>query len=370
MGVFTNRTANAPSFNLATVVGLPARARTNGEIGLEIEVEGNKFPKPPDAAGTHTPVKMPGLKGWRYVHDGSLRGEDNAEYLFDGPCLFSEVEGRVTALFAALDKFGSVMTDSNRTSVHVHLNVQSFHFNRLASFLGLYFCFEEILTEWCGEHRVGNLFCLRAKDAPAIVSQIRRYIASDGGIRLNDNLHYSAANVHALVKHGSIEFRTLRGVSDPTTILEWVSFLQRLYEISADYVDPRQVTDGFSGAGPVAFFESIFGSLAETIRRDVPWDDERLSDSLYEGIRLAQDICYCRDWPAYNAMVLKDDPFGRDSAKVAKSIKKAAMSTTDIFEQAFAPAPQPMPSPISQSLQTFVVQAAEPEDMPDFEEWE
>lgn len=367
MEVFQKRTLDAPGFDLFTVLGLPAKRRTKGEVGLEIEVEGNKFPKPEGYAGTHHPVKMPGLKGWMYVHDGSLRGQDNAEYLFDGPCSFNDVEGRVAALFANLADYGSIIEDSNRTSVHVHLNVQSFHLNRLASFLALYFCFEEILTEWCGEHRVGNLFCLRAKDAPAIVTQARKFIQADGHWRLNDSLHYSAANLHALAKHGSLEFRTLRGVTDPTVIIEWVSILRRLYEVSADYTDPRTVTDGFSGTGPLAFFESIFGDLAETVRRDVPWTAEQFAESLYEGIRLAQDICYCRDWSLYNAMTIRPDPFGRDASKIAKSIKKMVLDPeSDAFVQTI-PSTASITAASNGLLggQTVNFVEAEPDDLPD-----
>lgn len=314
-------------FNLGVLLGLPNNKLVKGDVGLEIEVEGNKFPIPTGAHGTHHPTKMtelPGktssLPGWCYVHDGSLRGKANAEYVFDGPAKFDQVEKRVTDLFDLLKEYGSVLDDSNRTSVHVHMNVQNFHLDRLASFLGLYFCFEEILTQWCGEHRVGNLFCLRAIDAPAIISQIRRFIRADGKAQLHDHLHYSALNANALTKHGSLEIRTMRGCKDPETILEWVAILRRLYDVSADFSDPRDVCAGFSGEGALAFFDNILGEHGQIVRRDVNWSDDEVRESMYTGIRLAQDLCYCRDWSLYKGMTLKPDPFSRSAKKVAAAV--------------------------------------------------
>ena len=135
----------------------------NGDVGIEIEVEGNKFPK------EHS--QLPSV--WEYKHDGSLRGQDNAEYVTRGPIPFNNVAEACNQLWDTFTGFGSVLDVSNRTSVHVHLNVGNFHLNRLASFAALYFSVEEVLTNWCGEHREGNLFCLRVKDAPNILSSLK-----------------------------------------------------------------------------------------------------------------------------------------------------------------------------------------------------
>lgn len=299
-----------PTFNVGTALG---KTDPSGQIGIEIEVEGKRLPK------MHPILPQP----WGYHPDGSLRGEDNAEYVLSKPVKFDDVPTVIGKLWGAFEASKSVLDDSNRTSVHVHLNCTSFHFNRLTSFAALYFCFEEIMTEWCGEHRVGNLFCLRAKDAPAIVSQLRRFIKQDGRFELRDNLHYAGLNCHALTKFGSVEIRTLRGTSDPQVILDWVTIIRRLYEVSAEYKDPRDIPAEFSRDGPLGFFDRMLGEAGVILRRDVPWDDSRLVESMYEGIRLAQDLCYCRDWTLFKTMDLRADPFGRDPRKVAKAMLMA-----------------------------------------------
>jgi hypothetical protein len=315
-----------PGFNIAVAMG---RKTVKGDVGLEIEVEGNKFPKPDGAAGTHTPAKMPGIDGWSYVHDGSLRGKDNAEYVLSVPVPFAEVAPKVNTLFGLLKKYGSELDDSNRTSVHVHLNCQQFHFNRLASFASLYITFEEVLTQWCGDHRVGNLFCLRTKDAPAIVSKLRDFIQSDGASGLDEGLHYAGMNISALGKFGSLEIRTLRGATDPETIINWVKILQRLYEFSGELTDPRDVAGLFSQHGPLSFFDEVLGPLSGMVREGAGMSFDDVAECMFTGIRLAQDICYCRDWDAFKAVDIRADPFGRDAKKIAKRLAGAAAEASD-----------------------------------------
>ena len=278
---------------------------TPGEVGIEIECEGNKFKK------SHLP------EPWGYHEDHSLRGKDNAEYVLKYPILFSEVPNALKDLWTMFEDYGTVLDVSNRTSVHVHLNVQKFHLNRLSAFLGLYFCLEEILTEWCGEHRVGNLFCLRAKDAPAIVTKVRKFLATEDKTVLSDSLHYAGLNANALIKFGSIEVRTLQGVRDAQTIETWVSILQRLYDLSAEYEnDPRLVCAGFSSSGPMNFLYSMLGDKADTILNDINMSPNEIRNSLYNGIRMAQDLCYCRDWSTYKPQLPALDPFGRKEKQI------------------------------------------------------
>lgn len=293
-------------------LGLLLRKKaTKGSIGLEIECEGNKFKK----------EFLPGQ--WAYHQDNSLRGQDNAEYVLVRPIEFDKVPEALDSLWGMFADYGTVLADSNRTSVHVHLNVQDWYLNRLTSFLAMYFCVEELLTAWCGEHRIGNLFCLRAKDAPAIVSQLRKFVRRNGNYQIPDGFHYAGLNAQALFKFGSIEIRTLRGPTDKQVILDWVAMLERLYKLSAEYDDPRDICGLFSADGPLNFLGSIFGPTETILRNGISYTDDMIRDAMYYGIRMVQDLVYCRDWSAYKPTVIKPDPFQRDPLKV--------------FEQATAP---------------------------------
>jgi len=300
----------SPGYALGVVLN---REPIAGQVGIEIEVEGK-----------HLPNKDLMPKHWRATADGSLRGQEALEYVLARPLPFDDVPEALHALWSVFRTKKSVFDDSNRTSVHVHLNFQKFHLTRMASFCAMYFTLEEILTQWCGDHRVGNLFCLRATDAPAIISRIKKFIQADGDYQFGDFMKYSGLNPYALNKYGSMEVRTLRGCSEPDVILSWVAILRRLYELSADFTDPRKVCELFSGRGPMGFFDEILGPMAMIVRSGVPFTVEQIEDSLYRGIRLAQDICYCRDWSLYQPVDVKDDPFGRNPKAKKQSLAAAA----------------------------------------------
>lgn len=302
-----------------TIGAMYGHTPVKGDVGLEIEVEGNKFPK-------NDYKSVPGVDGhlippmWKYVKDGSLRGADNAEYILNGPIPFDRVEDATERLFKMFKDYGTILDDSNRTSVHVHLNIQNFHLNRLATFLAIYYSVEELLTEFCGEHRVGNLFCLRGKDAPGIVSRLRRFIRSGEKAMFSDGMHYGALNAQSIQKFGSLEIRTMRGALSPNEVNQWVAILQRIYELSGDYPDPRLLVDLFSGEGPNAFLDLILGEHRTTVTEAIGFDHQRVMESMYEGIRMAQDIAYCRDWSEFKALDIKPDPFGRSLQTVVAGL--------------------------------------------------
>lgn len=320
--VFKIRPKQQQVFPIAATLGL---REVKGDVGLEIEVEGNKFKK----------TELP--KPWVYHKDNSLRGEDNAEYIFANPRKFSDVPGDIDALWKMFKDYGSVLDDSNRTSVHVHLNVQDFFLDRFTTFLALYITFEEILTEWCGEHRVGNLFCLRAKDAPAIIQQARQFIRRDLQYDLREGLHYAGMSIYSVPRQGSVEIRCMSGTQDPSLIKEWVSILQRLYERSGVYESPDQYIETFSYLGPMRFMDEVFGDKVPTIRKRVEMSDADIRESLYEGIRMAQDLCYCRDWGRFNHTKLAPDPFKRSPRTVINHLRNLPLeedqvNPEDMFE--------------------------------------
>lgn len=299
-------------FDVASSVGLASAKMKKGEVGIEIEAEGVNLLHEDD-----TPFP------WNYHEDGSLRGQENAEYVLQTPAKFTEVEKALDTLWAAFEKKKSKFDDSNRTSVHIHLNVQNFYLNRLTSLVAMYYVVEEMLTEWCGDHRVGNLFCLRAKDAPAIVSTFRKFVQKDMLHGMTEHVHYAGLNFHSIYKFGSLEFRAMRGTSDKTLILRWVRILERLYRLSEGIRDPRDVCYQFSGEGPLQYVEWLLGEEAELIQAELGWSEQRLRDSLYDGIRQAQDICYCRNWDLFQPIELQPDPFGRDKKRMVNKLKAA-----------------------------------------------
>lgn len=321
-----------------TLQGIFGTRKTLGKVGLEIEVEGNGFPKTfeDDEEGCEESEFIP--PQWRYTHDGSLRGFDNAEYVLVRPLEFEDVPKAVDDLWNMFKEYGSKLDESNRTSVHVHLNVQDFRLNRLCAFAGLWFCVEDLLVRWCGDHRVGNMFCLRASDAPVIVSKLRKLVVNGDvrGITNDDGLHYAGFNTQALSKFGSIEIRTLRGATDPDVIKTWVSILERIYRISESFQDdPRSVCQMFSGRHYRDFIESILGPHTDTVLSDVDMDEDEIRRSVHQGVRIAQNICFCSTWEEYReTMPAKPDPFGRDFALISEAAEVKPIDLPHVVQSA------------------------------------
>lgn len=289
------KAGDAKDFPIAVQLGKRSK---RGQVGVEIEVEGKRVF-----------IEKP-VPGWTTHNDGSLRGEENCEYVFSQPYTFETAEAKINALYKQFEDQKTQLDDSNRTSVHVHLNVLDFYSNRLTALMALWFLFEDILTQWCGDHRTGNLFCLRAKDAPAIIGDLRDFV-KNRRIPQEGN-HYAALNGEALRKFGSLEFRTMRGSSDPKPIVQWLSILRRLYDASDNYKDPRTICEHFSMNGPANFFYEMFGTeLSQVIRDGVKMNEDEFRESLYEGVRFAQELCYARDWSNFNPVEVKQDVFGR-----------------------------------------------------------
>lgn len=321
----------------------------SGEVGIEVEVEGNMFPKTSDYededfGGELIPIE------WKYVHDGSLRGEDNAEYILAKPLNFNEVPQALKELWGMFNDFGSVLDESNRTSVHVHLNAQNWHLNRVASFLGLYFSVEEILVNWCGDHRAGNLFCLRAKDAPAIINRARKFIKTGDLAVFDDGLHYAGVNLEALRNKGSIEIRSMRGPTHYEPIVTWVSILERIYKLSEEFEDPRLVVAQFSGGGALNYLKFVLGEHADDVLSAIDMTPPDVVRSLTEGIRFAQNVCYCRDWGAFKPSKVAPDPFGRSPVKVAQGINNDPVES--YLEDAL-PDHAPAPTGLTMAYSTF-----------------
>jgi hypothetical protein len=296
----SSKTNKVSDYTVADILG---KGEKKGKVGIEVEVEGRGFNRSP---------KSP----WVLHQDGSLRGEDNAEYVLDKPVEFDKVDESLDALWAMFKADGTRLDETNRTSIHVHLNVLPFYQNRLAALMSLWFMNEDILTHWCGESRVGNHYCLRAKDSPSVVHQLKKYVKSKGDNIPRENFHYAAFNANAIAKFGSVEIRTLRGVNDPNVIKTWVRILKKLYDASEKYTDPRFLIEEFSLRGAVPFFEQLFGDLSNEIVNTAKLTREQLQMMLYEGMRYAQEISYSRDWSDFKPKTVPRDPFGRKETEV------------------------------------------------------
>jgi hypothetical protein len=209
-----------------------------------------------ETEGRHLPFFESG-KYWRTIEEGSLRN-GGREHIFKEPIDKSELD----AAFREWDDATvfSEFVDSIRTSVHLHYNVKDLPIINVYSVLAAYWLVENILVKLNGESRVGNLFCLRVQDAEytcqSILTDIKKgqYFYETA----HDGLRYSALNLAALRKFGSLEFRFLKGYHESNVIKQWMLELHKFVTVAASMPHPQVVLKLARSQTPEAILSNFF----------------------------------------------------------------------------------------------------------------
>lgn len=270
---------NAP---LAQIVSF-RNGLKEGLIGLEVEVEGKNL------LGST-------FKYWSCHQDGSLReveGHPAVEYVLRQPLSIEETRKALEFLYYKLQDNKSEVIMSNRCSVHVHFNCQQYTIRQLYCFILLYMIFEEVLIDWASPERAGNLFCLRAKDSEYIIRMLEFALEHKTLSDWKEDMRYSACNISAIPKFGSLEFRALKGTIDPELIMLWVNLLNNIRVKAEGYKNPIDIVEEFSELGPLLFFSKIFDDhQLNVLLSPIP----SLSNKLWDGLRMMRDVAYKIDW--------------------------------------------------------------------------
>lgn len=266
----------------------------SGEVGLEIEVEGQLLP-------THF------MNYWIAHSDNSLHIPEipsgaALEYVLRVPVQRSDVVKVLSYLTRKIEESNGRVRESTRTSVHVHLNMLDFTMKQVYNVICAYIIMEDLLTLYCGPDREGNLFCLRAADAEFIVNLLKNAVKNEQYNNLTkEEFRYAGLNPISISKFGSLEFRTMRGCVDKgnidiPTIVTWVKILTSLKDCAVEFNSPIEIVESLSLLGAQGFLEKFFSDdIIQILTRPMRSDFD-LSNRLYCGVRLAQDIAYASEW--------------------------------------------------------------------------
>ncbi len=263
-----------------------------GEIGLEIETE------------TQLPYEYVSdlLDFWTTHPDGSLRN-NGVEYVFRIPLDYKSKE-----YTKALDLFDKQVKQtkflkSPYSSVHVHLNMNDKDMISILNFVTLYFLFEEILAEYCGNERNGNLFCLKASNAEQIFKIFRDMTISiwnGSGYSFIRNLNnaylkYSGLNIVPLRTQGSLEVRTHPGTVKREEIERWVGILYKIYSKADKYLSPVEIVNRLLGArSKESFCIQHFEEFSEFL--NLSNLDIKMEDSIWYATSIAGCIESWKDF--------------------------------------------------------------------------
>ena len=267
------------------------RYQTNGDLGIEVEVEGDNLPCDYDVDSY-----------WNVEYDGSLIGESN-EYVLNRPIKVGDVDNALMELSDAYEECETEVSDSVRAGVHVHVNVQELSIPQLYNFFTLYSMFEGAMLAYCGVGREGNLFCLPLNKSADLIHKLRSVAVRKNYYTLvSDEYRYCAMNVKALGTYGSLEFRALRSTEDLTKVGDWAKLLLHLRDVACSYDSPEHLMVEASILGSIRMFNKCIGPYNYMFS-----DVMNLKRRLSSGIRSAQAIAYSCDWNVYNEGVVYED---------------------------------------------------------------
>ena len=266
----------------------PGSANPEADLfGVEVELEGKNI------------IDRDGIlrNNWIQHNDGSLRArqdDDQAiEYVTRAPYDLRTTQGAVKQLCQFLRGPNRVVNDSYRTSIHVHVNFLQDTLRTAVNFITISTIFDELMVSQNGQHRIGNNFCLRMRDAEGTLREVIESIGLHQHIvGIQPQNRYASINIASLIKFGTIEFRSLECTTDYDRIDHWIRTIQSMKDSSRKYENPREIIADFSRNGPAGFLLKTLGfDLAQKYV-----NVENMDRMLYDGMRLAQDFAYCSEW--------------------------------------------------------------------------
>jgi hypothetical protein len=254
----------------------------NDLIGIEIEVEGA------NRIDYHNDGKL--WDYWAEHDDGSLRGAAR-EFVLRRPIGGADLAAAMEAMRGRLDKCNF----SLRTSVHVHVDVRDITSQALYRFMLLYILLEELLFDLCGKHRASNNFCIASYHAEGFLATLAR-ISPTTTIRSltamnTQDMRYSAMNLDAVRKFGSLEFRGHEGTGDVDRIMQWVNVLTHLKHYAVRTKRLEDLITKASMDGPTLILgECLPANLVALLS-----DAGDVQTKLLRGARRVQDVIIARD---------------------------------------------------------------------------
>jgi hypothetical protein len=253
-------------------------------LGIEVEFEGKGIS--PNAAYVDPAA-------WKFVPDGSLRGE-SLEAVNLAPFSLKDSTAGVTNLYTNMLRNKATIYDSMRAGVHVHVNCQNMTVRQLFTFMAAYYCLEDLLVDDLGQERAGNLFCLRLSDAEDISFAVAHAVAKktlSNGYFTNETLRYAAMNLVSLSKFGTLEFRALRTPTTPGPIIRWIEILTALYNNSKLFADPKELISAMSANGEKEVINTLLPNHSKEL-----FGKPEFELTLYRSIRNIQSWAFLTDW--------------------------------------------------------------------------
>lgn len=210
---------------------------TSDKIGVEIETENAGY-----LTETFLSSEDPRRQYWSDKDDGSLRG-GGVEFVFNHPTGGSCAVDAIEFFHELCEGLPHHQRPSMsvRTSVHVHLDMRDTTSHQALRLLALYSIFEKVIFKSFARERINGHFAIPFNDCVNLTPSYHMlYQGWNEFLQWQDSPdvgRYSAVNLCALSRFGSLEFRHHGGTWDKERLLLWINLILSLKRASQREID-------------------------------------------------------------------------------------------------------------------------------------
>lgn len=198
---------------------------------------------------------------WQAKGENSLRNH-GVEFV-SLPAPFAQRAEVLAQVPKMIKAYSSTKPDlSIRCSTHMHLNVSHMTMREVLHAMLTWYLLENLIVRTQSNYRQGNLFCLRMCDAESISTSLFNVIEDPGRFNtiFNKNaVKYSALNLAPIHELGTVEWRFLSPMTDPTLLNFWLEIFQSLLEYGAAMKIPDRLMQDYNSLNIQELFKKIFG---------------------------------------------------------------------------------------------------------------
>ncbi len=276
------------------VKGLP-RLRVNDDVLSDYETQ-NPFSSKHHVADKNTylgiEVEVENVQKWDnnnpywgITEDGSLR--NRGREFISLPIRAWRVEHALTKLKQELNPD---IDFSERTSIHIHMNVRTLTIKQLEAMVLTYLVFERTLFRYVGHNRDENIFCV-----PIYTTNLGHNLYEliyEKSVAL-DWFKYTALNLIPVMEKGTVEFRHMYGTLDTDKLMPWINLLLclKLYALrnEPDAIKNRILELNTTSEFRI-FGEEVFGTNIQHI-----WNDKYDRD-VEQCISYVKNTCFINEF--------------------------------------------------------------------------
>lgn len=261
-------------------------------VGIEVEVEGVVASQQLENA--IKPI-------WIMKDDGSLR--NNGREFVSVPIQAVAAIPAIELLKQAIENNQNKYVFSDRTSIHIHLNMRRMTIEQTISFVLVYMMCEKMLFHFvdnCGITRSRNIFCTPLLDAGEFLPLYQVFRAIEDKkfnevipILVGNWSKYSSLNTIPLKELGTLEFRHMSGTLNSTILRTWLNLILSIkkYIHTHSYNHILKIVEHINTVSNYKeFLTDVFGEVAQDILRWYrPLDIEEGVIAIKKARLLAQD---------------------------------------------------------------------------------